>query len=319
MKTIGEIKKEINELNNSINTVTDPYQKKAMEDRLAELNTFDLTGADNWEAQKKGETASDKALADDVTSQEIAGRRVTPQQANVSKGNLTDNKLGLEDTATTEKQYQAAKAAGQPSLNLPNAGGTPLSVSTDAESLEEAENTEAATETAPKESAPKRTIYDALADGSIDKNDKAYYVMDALATLAKNLGRGIGNVGAQFTGGAIDTNEDKSLAQQRQEQLLQEKTNISKEDLGGPATRKATGERLNNILTELSANRSATVNDLINEVKADAENATSATEKRSLLALAAMLSGANMNGVSLGATAATGLIEDVKKAFLGEE
>ena len=314
MKTIGEIKKEINELNNSINTVTDPYQKKAMEDRLAELNTFDLTGADNWEAQKKGETASDKALADNVTSQEIAERRVTPEQANVSKGNLTDNKLGLEDTATTEKQYQAAKAAGQPSLNLPNAGGTPLSVSTNAENLEEAKNTQAAVE-----SAPKRTIYDALADGSIDKNDKAYYVMDALATLAKNLGRGIGNVGAQFTGGAIDTNEDKSLAQQRQEQLLQEKTNISKEDLGGPATRKATGERLNNILTELSANRSATVNDLINEVKADAENATSATEKRSLLALAAMLSGANMNGVSLGATAATGLIEDIKKSFIGEE
>ena len=77
-------------------------------------------------------------------------------------------------------------------------------------------------EDTPKEKEAKKrynkatmSIWDAYNEGIIDKETAGYFTIDALATLASNLGRRIGNVGAQFSGGTIDNNQDTSAWEQR--------------------------------------------------------------------------------------------------------
>ena len=90
------------------------------------------------------------------------------------------------------------------------------------------------------------SIFDALHNEEIDPETAGYFTIDAIATLASNLGRGIGNIGAQFTGGTIDNNKDTSKWEQRQNELFNEEVQMEKEGLGGPAARKAESETLAN-------------------------------------------------------------------------
>lgn len=89
-----------------------------------------------------------------------------------------------------------------------------------------------------------RSIWDAYYNGDIDKTTATYFTLDAIATLSKNLGREIGNIGAQFTGGTIDSNIDTSKWDQRQNELFNEEVQKEKESLGGPAGRQARSEEL---------------------------------------------------------------------------
>ena len=88
------------------------------------------------------------------------------------------------------------------------------------------------------------SIWDAYRAGEIDKETAGYFTIDAIATLAKNLGRSIGNVGAQFSGGTIDNGHDESKWGQRQGALLNEEIGMETESLGGAAGRKAQSETL---------------------------------------------------------------------------
>ena len=88
------------------------------------------------------------------------------------------------------------------------------------------------------------SIWDAYRNGDIDKETAGYFTIDAIATLAKNLGRSIGNVGAQFSGGTIDNGHDESAWEQRKNALLNEEIQKEKEGLGGPASRQAESEEL---------------------------------------------------------------------------
>ena len=88
------------------------------------------------------------------------------------------------------------------------------------------------------------SIWDAYRNGKIDKETAGYFTIDAIATLAKNLGRSIGNVGAQFSGGTIDNGHDESKWGQRQNALLNEEIGKETESLGGAAGRKAESETL---------------------------------------------------------------------------
>jgi hypothetical protein len=103
----------------------------------------------------------------------------------------------------------------------------------------------------PKEEAAKKrynrsmmSIWDAVREGEIDKDTAAYFTIDAIATLAKNLGRGIGNVGAQFTGGTIDQGHDTSKWEERRNRLFGEESEMEAEGMGGPSGRKAEMENL---------------------------------------------------------------------------
>ena len=90
------------------------------------------------------------------------------------------------------------------------------------------------------------SIWDAYRNGEISKETAGYFTIDAIATLAKNLGRSIGNVGAQFSGGTIDNGHDESKWGQRQDALLNETIGKETESLGGAAGRKAESESLDN-------------------------------------------------------------------------
>lgn len=90
------------------------------------------------------------------------------------------------------------------------------------------------------------SIWDAYRAGEIDKETAGYFTIDAIATLAKNLGRSIGNVGAQFSGGTIDNGHDESKWGQRQNAMLSEEIGKETESLGGAAGRKAESESLDN-------------------------------------------------------------------------
>ena len=88
------------------------------------------------------------------------------------------------------------------------------------------------------------SIWDAYRAGLISKETAGYFTIDAIATLAKNLGRSIGNVGAQFSGGTIDNGHDESKWGQRQDALLNEEIGMETESLGGAAGRQAESESL---------------------------------------------------------------------------
>ena len=88
------------------------------------------------------------------------------------------------------------------------------------------------------------SIWDAYRNGEISKETAGYFTIDAIATLAKNLGRSIGNVGAQFSGGTIDNGHDESKWGQRQNALLNEEIGMETESLGGKAGRQAESETL---------------------------------------------------------------------------
>ena len=88
------------------------------------------------------------------------------------------------------------------------------------------------------------SIWDAYRAGEISKETAGYFTIDAIATLAKNLGRSIGNVGAQFSGGTIDNGHDDSKWGQRQNALLNEEIGMETESLGGAAGRQAQSETL---------------------------------------------------------------------------
>lgn len=90
------------------------------------------------------------------------------------------------------------------------------------------------------------SIWDAYRAGEISKETAGYFTIDAIANLAKNLGRSIGNVGAQFSGGTIDNGHDESKWGQRQNALLNETIGKETESLGGAASRKAESESLDN-------------------------------------------------------------------------
>ena len=64
-------------------------------------------------------------------------------------------------------------------------------------------------------------ILDALKAGDIDKGTAAYFMLDALSKTSRNIGKDIGNVGAQFTGGTIDNNYDQSLWNERRENMFE--------------------------------------------------------------------------------------------------
>ena len=203
---------------------------------------------------------------------EIIERRITSDQQGIqSKGNQGDNKIANPDaldSSEVDKLHNELKSMVQTEENM-----EPGTMTFTPEQVEEAKNkagiTKASANNAltdsvsdavtPKENdSPEvissknnynkamMSIWDAYRAGEIDKETAGYFTIDAIATLAKNLGRSIGNVGAQFSGGTIDNGHDESKWGQRQDALLNETIGKETESLGGAAGRKAESEKLDN-------------------------------------------------------------------------
>lgn len=203
---------------------------------------------------------------------EIIERKITPDQQGIqSKGNPGDNNIANPDaldTSEVTKLHNELKSMAQTEENM-----EPGTWSNTPEQVEEAKNNAGITKTVPGStsagdgndsgsdgdddggggSEPDKnykksmmSIWDAYRAGLIDKETAGYFTIDAIATLAKNLGRSIGNVGAQFSGGTIDNGHDESKWGQRQKAVMEEEIQKELEGLGSKASRQAESESLDN-------------------------------------------------------------------------
>lgn len=221
-----------------------------------------ITGKENPTKEEVSEKAN-----------EIIERRITPDQQGIqSKGNPGDNNIANPDALDSSeitKLQNELKSMAQTEENM-----EPGTMTFTPEQVEEAKNNAGITKevpgstsannalsdvVTPKENDPPEviadknkynksmmSIWDAYRNGEISKETAGYFTIDAIATLAKNLGRSIGNVGAQFSGGTIDNGHDESKWGQRQNAMLSEEIGKETESLGGAAGRKAESESLDN-------------------------------------------------------------------------
>lgn len=232
----------------------------------AEKIVSDITG----KANPTKEDVSEKA-------NEIIERRITPDQQGVqSKGNPGDNNIANPDALDSSeitKLQNELKSMAQTEENM-----EPGTMTFTPEQVEEAKNNAGITKEVPGSTSANNALTDSVSDavtpkendspeviasknkynksmmsiwdayraGEIDKETAGYFTIDAIATLAKNLGRSIGNVGAQFSGGTIDNGHDESKWGQRQNAMLSEEIGKETESLGGAAGRKAESESLDN-------------------------------------------------------------------------
>ena len=208
---------------------------------------------------------------------EIIERRITPDQQGIqSKGNPGDDNLNNPDALDTSeitKLQNELKSMAQTEENM-----EPGTMTFTPEQVEEAKNNAGITKEVPGSTSANNALTDSVSDavtpkegdsqevvasknkynksmmsiwdayraGEIDKETAGYFTIDAIATLAKNLGRSIGNVGAQFSGGTIDNGHDESKWGQRQKAVMEEEIQKEIEGIGSKASRQAESESLDN-------------------------------------------------------------------------
>lgn len=263
--------------------------------------------------------------------QEIAEQRLTPEQQGVlAKGNKGDDhinnpnsldtaditKLGKQQLASVQTEDNMNPATYSISHNdrvqmMKDAGISPEKIENEVNTTMSDSVSEAVTpkeNDTPKQSEAKgkynksmMSIWDAYRNGDIDKETAGYFTIDAIANLAKNLGRSIGNVGAQFSGGTIDNGHDTSMWEQRRDSMFN--TELQKETEGV--------DTFENKFKQLSYNRNSTINDLIEAVKSDAEKLSDDNPlKVAYLSLAAMIASGQVDGTTtIAATGAKGITE----------
>ena len=236
------------------------------QDGEAEKTVEKITGKSNPTKEEVYEKAN-----------EIIERRITPEQQGIqSKGNPGDDNINNPDALDSSeitKLQNELKSMAQTEENM-----EPGTMTFTPEQVEEAKNKAGITKEVPGSTSannaltdsvsdavtPKEndspdvvasknkynksmmSIWDAYRNGDIDKETAGYFTIDAIATLAKNLGRSIGNVGAQFSGGTIDNGHDESKWEQRQNAMLSEEIQKEKEGVGSAASRQAESESLDN-------------------------------------------------------------------------
>ena len=233
------------------------------------------------EAEKTVEKITGKAnpTKEEVSEKanEIIERKITPDQQGIqSKGNPGDNNINNPDALDTSeitKLQNELKSMAQTEENM-----EPGTMTFTPEQVEEAKNNAGITKEVPGSTSANNALTDSVSDavtpkendspevvdsknkynksmmsiwdayraGEIDKETAGYFTIDAIATLAKNLGRSIGNVGAQFSGGTIDNGHDESKWGQRQNAMLSEEIQKEKEGVGSAASRQAESESLDN-------------------------------------------------------------------------
>ena len=304
----------------------------------AKMKAAEEAGISKWWKQEGGPAEEIIKKYGNTTSADIA--RLTPEQMGIqAKGNPGDDHVNnpekLDTAEITELQNEREKLYGQKDSYTPeeieaakNSAGITKEVpgSTSANNALTDSVSGAAT---PKKDDPPEvvenknrynkamtSIWDAYRKGEISKETAGYFTIDAIATLAKNLGRSIGNVGAQFSGGTIDNGHDESKWGQRQNALLNEEIGMETESLGGAAGRQAESEKFDNILKSYQTNKATTVNDMLKDFRAKANDPSlPETEKRFYQVLAVQLAGAGLDGNTQIATVGSGVWDDIKSKF----
>lgn len=111
-----------------------------------------------------------------------------------------------------------------------------------------------------------KSIWQAYVDGDISKDTRNYLIVDTLATFAKNLGRNISNVGAQFTGGAVDNSSDSSMWETRNKEMAQNAIQADVQEMpDSPAARQKEMEELD-ITSKQIQNEAGNIKNAYNKI-----------------------------------------------------
>ena len=217
-----------------------------------------------------------------LTPEEEALNKVTEEQMenvhegqkNISEGNLKNIEEGLTGDeltiANADTKEQVERDLG------------------DAKAAEEAVNNGNASQVVKSKDTPEeirrpaRNIWTAWLNGEFGdkdsdgaKKERNYLILDAIGTFAKNAGRQLGNVGAQFTGGTIDNTQDESAWQQRQNAINRNEAQAAAEtNINSPAGRQKQRELLNMEAQRYMNDKSKSANDLLNDWNQKANDPT---------------------------------------------
>lgn len=136
------------------------------------------------------------------------------------------------------------------------------------------------------------SIWDAYKKGMLDKGGATYYTIDSIANFLKNTGRGIGNVGAQFTGGTIDNNVDQSEWNKAQQAMNKEERQKWIEGQGSKAERQADSELIANDISKINKGILQNRKDYMDYWKKKADEAALEGNERQAVLYMAMAYGA---------------------------
>lgn len=220
----------------------------------------------------------------------------------------------------------------QTSGGLPNPSEEQLisdNVSTNAEGATSTPtNTPAATQPSgdnkdPEEKAAAKykvkSIMDAYYDGDIDKNTRNFMIADTIAKFLRNTGKDIANIGAQYTGGAIDNSREESMWDARNQEMA--KQGISAEAATVENSDKNIERQLQqNVINsgKLSNEQKNYIVSAARQINSMMKNAKTNTEKQALAQLQAALATGNVNAVTAIGGSVAGLLGGDGKSIINE-
>lgn len=132
-------------------------------------------------------------------------------------GGVIDNKPPVDNKPTTENTpYKASidSMPSNPAENVEPEGPTNVT----------GENTDDKDKNKNKYTYGPKSILKAYYDGDIDQSTRDYMLADVLAKFARNTGKDIGNIGAQFSGGTVDNDRETSSWEGRNAEMLKQQT-----------------------------------------------------------------------------------------------
>lgn len=303
-KTVAEINAAIENVAKALGGVTNPQERDALEKEYNYLKTFERTGAPNWKAVKKQDSAQgviDKYKKQGINSAEevIENAPNSHTQGIQSKGNLGDNKVAVKekwydpeyqnakDTAeiTKEQEERAGnffhigdKQPEEEKKTEPKVENTKTNTDTKKETETKDAETKKETDNKNKNKKYKSSMYgiiDAMKNGDIDPSTGIYFMLDALSKAARNTGIDIGNIGAQFSGGTVRDDYQDSLWSQRRDKMfanemtseINKQEGTDKEMEYNLAKEDLIGKGLSNEQADLALNASRTFNDKAEEFR----------------------------------------------------
>lgn len=300
-KTVNEINAAIENVAKALSGATNPQERDALEKEYNYLTkTFERTGAGNWKAVKKQDSAQgviDKYKKQGINSaKEVIENAPNSHTRGIqSKGNLGDNKVAVKEK-WYDPEYQNAKDTAEVTKEQEERASNffhigdkqePEKTNTNAEPKAEPKietNTNADTDTKKetdnkdKNNKYKSSMYgiiDAMKNGDIDTSTGIYFMLDALSKAARNTGIDIGNIGAQFSGGTVRNDYQDSLWSQRRNKMfanemtseINKQEGTDKEMEYNLAKEDLIGKGLSNEQADLALNASRTFNDKAEEFR----------------------------------------------------
>lgn len=235
-----------------------------------------------YNAQHPGQEEQKAAELDDQAAAAVGGK---PAQGAIGSGSIvpinqvdTTNTNNANNARNSQKTQQTNEVVETAKENLDGVrgaltGSKAEEVDENGEAEESLKITGSGNDNENNEidwqKTPKRyySVWDAYFKGAFGepgsreaKSGAAYYTVDAIANYLKNVGKGIGNIGAQYTGGTVDNSESTSEWDKAMDVMNEEQREKWGEEYGGKRGRKAVQEDLANKITEL--NKAKLTNDV---------------------------------------------------------